>query len=153
MIDPDTASFLEDGVGIHIGTRNDRLEPNGARAIAAKVEPDGRHFVVYLAGVAAERLLPDLEHNGQAAVVFSRPTDERSCQVKGLFVEARREISSHELEHARLQWEAFLRALEHIGIPREPLRRWLVTPEVAVRLKATAIFDQTPGPNAGKAAA
>ena len=88
MIQGELAAFLQEGVGIFIGTRNASLDPNGARAIAARVERDGLHLVVYVADVAAARLLPDLESNGMAAVTFGRPVDERACQVKGTFVAA-----------------------------------------------------------------
>jgi hypothetical protein len=152
MIDADLAAFLQDGVGIHIGTRNDRLEPNGARAISVAVDADGRHFLVYLAKAAAARVLPDLEANGQAAVVFARPVDERACQVKALFV-SRRAARPAERVAAQAQWDAFLRNLAHIGIPPESVRSWLSTAQVAIRLKATAVFEQTPGPDAGKALA
>ncbi|MCI0435569.1 MAG: hypothetical protein L0271_18280, partial [Gemmatimonadetes bacterium] len=64
MIDRELASFLQEGLGIHIGTRNARLDPNGARAAAVKVEADGEHVAVYVAEIAARRVLPDLEANG-----------------------------------------------------------------------------------------
>ena len=41
MIDPQFAAFLQEGLAVHIGTRNQHLEPNGARAIALTVEDDG----------------------------------------------------------------------------------------------------------------
>jgi hypothetical protein len=56
MIGPELAAFLEQGVGIHIGTRDDQLHPNGARAVAAKVDSGGSHLVVYVAEIAAARL-------------------------------------------------------------------------------------------------
>jgi hypothetical protein len=75
MIREDLAAFLQEGVGIYIGTRNAALEPNGARALAALVGPGGTELVVYLADIAATRLLPDLDSNGQAAVTFGRPVN------------------------------------------------------------------------------
>jgi hypothetical protein len=57
MLDPNLAAFLQEGLGIHIGTRNQRLEPNGARALAVVVEDDGAHLVVFVAEVAAARML------------------------------------------------------------------------------------------------
>lgn len=150
MIDQQLAAFLHDGVGIHLGTRDDLLQPNGARAISLQVEPDGRHFHVYISSVAAERVLPDLQANGLAAVVCGRPVDERACQVKGVFVEVR-ETRADERAAALAQWEAYLVSLERIGIPRASTASWITTPDLAIRLKATAVFDQTPGPNAGKA--
>ena len=148
MIDRQLAQFLEDGVGIHIGTRNADLQPNGARAIAVKVEEDGEHVIVFIAKVAARRVLPDLEANGQAALVFGRPTDERACQVKGTFVSVR-PARAPERAPMMAQWEHFLDNLEHIGVPRAGATNWVIWPALAIRLKATAVFEQTPGPQAG----
>jgi hypothetical protein len=152
MIDEQLAAFLEDGVGVHVGTRNAQFEPNGARAIAVSVHPDRAHLTVYLSGVAAERILPDLQSNGLAAVVFARPTDERACQVKGTYVAARA-IDPDERARARAQWSTFLDNLEYIGIPRASADTWLSVADIAVTLKVTAVFEQTPGPDAGKALA
>jgi hypothetical protein len=149
MIDEQLAAFLQDGVGIHIGTRNRQFEPNGARAISVRVEQDGEHLTVYLSRAAAARVLPDLEANGLAAVVFARPTDERACQVKGTFV-ATRSVAGDEHAWAKAQWNAFLDSLEHIGIPKAAATTWISDADVALRLKVTAIFEQTPGPDAGK---
>ena len=87
MIDSELRAFLEGGLGIHIGTRTARLEPNGARVAAVKVENDGLHLVVYVAETAVTRVLADLRATGPAALVFARPIDDRACQVKGIFVE------------------------------------------------------------------
>jgi hypothetical protein len=152
MIDEQLAAFLHDGVGIHVGTRNGHFEPNGARAISARVEDSGTHLVVFLAAVASRRILPDLESNGLAAVVFARPRDERACQVKGTFVAART-ITEAERQAANAQWNAFLDSLDYIGIPRVASATWISAADVAVRLKVTAVFEQTPGPSAGKAIA
>ena len=148
MIDAQLTGFVEDGVGIHIGTRNERLEPNGARAIAAMVEEDGAHLTVYVPKVAAARVLPDLESNGLAAIVFGRPTDERACQIKGTFVGARA-ARANERPRIMAQWEAFLDNLGRVGIPRDGMAAWTTWPVVAIRLRPTAIFNQTPGADAG----
>lgn len=148
MIDGALAAFLQEGVGIHIGTRDAARRPNGARAIAVQVEPDGEHLVVYVARVAAARILPDLESNGQAAVGFGRPVDDRACQVKGVFVSAR-EAREDERPAVLAQWDGFLASLEKIGVPRAATRTWVTWPAVAIRLRCNALFEQTPGPDAG----
>ena len=148
MIDEHLAGFLEEGIGIHIGTRDRDLQPNGARAVAVKVENDRAHVVVYVARVAAERLLGDLESNGQVAVGFGRPVDDRACQVKGIFLEAR-PARDEERPFVAAQWEGFLGQLEQIGIPRAGSARWSTWPATAIRVRVTALFNQTPGPDAG----
>jgi len=148
MIEPGLAAFLEEGLGVYVGTRNAALEPSGARGLAISVEPDGRHAVVYVADAAAKRILPDLEENGQIAVSVGRPRDDRACQVKGMFTGARPAAAS-ERELVIDQWEKFRSALEFIGILRPVSSGWIAWPAVALRFKVTAIFEQTPGPAAG----
>jgi hypothetical protein len=148
MIDRQLAGFLEEGVGIHLGTCNARLEPQGMRALAVTVDPDGSHLTVYLAAVAATRLIPDLEANGRAAVSFGRPVDDRACQVKGEFVSAR-DVDGSERAIVETQWNGFRASLDRIGIPRALTAEWTMWPATAVRLRVTALFEQTPGPGAG----
>jgi hypothetical protein len=148
MIHGELATFVQEGVGIYIGTRNGALEPNGARALASLLEQDGARLVIYLADEAAVRVLPDLESNGQAAVTFGRPIDERAIQVKGTFAGAR---PAREDERPALdaQWDNFSRSLEMIGVPRVARSAWPRWPATAITLVPTAIFEQTPGPSAG----
>ena len=148
MIDVQLAGFLQEGLGIHLGTRDERLQPSGARAVAARVEDDGTHLVIFMSKVAARRLLPHLKSNGQCAVVFGRPIDDRSCQVKGTFLSVR-PARENERDFMMAQWEGFRDQLERIGIPRATSAAWVTWPAVAIRLKARALFDQTPGPQAG----
>ena len=100
------------------------------------------------AKVAAERLLPDLESNGQAAVSFGRPIDERACQVKGVF-EGVRDARDDERPRVAEQWESFQANLELIGISRAAYAPWITWPCVAIRLRVTALFEQTPKPGTG----
>lgn len=148
MIDPALAAFLEEGLGIHLGTRDDRLEPNGVRANAVKVDADGTHVVVYVPEVAAPRVVPDLEANGQLALSLARPTDDRACQVKGVFVGVR-PAADEERGFVEAQWQRFFDNLTHIGITRATTAGWIAWPSVAIRVRVTAVFTQTPGPDAG----
>lgn len=150
MIDKELAAFLEEGIGIQIGTRNAHLEPNGARVVAVRVEEDGTHLLAYVARSAAPQVIPDLKANGQAALVFARPPDERACQVKGIFM-SDRPARAAERPFVAAQWERWLTRLASIGLPRATLERWETWPCVAIRVRVTALFNQTPGPGAGAA--
>ena len=148
MIDAELAGFLQEGIAIQLGTRNGRLEPNGVRVIAAIVERDGRHIRAYVADAAAPQVLPDLESNGQAALVFSRPPDERTCQLKGTFTGARA-ATAEERTLLEAQWSRWLDRLGTIGYARATFEHWPTWPCVAIRVRVEAIFNQTPGPGAG----
>jgi len=148
MIDAQLAGFLEGSVAIHVGTRNERLQPEGARALAARVDRDGHHIEVYLASAAAARVGANLQANGHVAVVFGRPTDDRACQLKGVFT-GMRAARQDERSLVTAQFDAFLANLEQIGIPRSMAAQWSTWPADVIRIKTTAVFEQTPGPQAG----
>ncbi len=148
LIDDALAAFLQHGVAINLGTRNHRYEPTAAYVGAALVDDDRQHLTIYVPTIAAGPVLDDLRANGQAAVVFARPEDDRACQVKGTFVAARPAADAEEAV-VRQQVDGFRRQLEMIGMPGESARPWVVWPAMAVRLRVTAVFDQTPGPKAG----
>jgi hypothetical protein len=149
MLDKSLTEFLEQGLAIHIGTRNAALRPNGCRVTAVRVEDQGRHLVAYLPKAATAAVLEDLHSNGQAAVSFARPTDDRAVQVKGEFISAR-DAESPDEEFVLGQWRSLLGQLDMIGLAAlTSTSTWLMWPCVAVKLRVTAVYSQTPGPEAG----
>ena len=148
MLDESLAAFVQEGIAINIGTRNARLEPNGARVTAVRVDPDRTTIVAYVPKIAAAPLLADLKANGQGALGFARPVDDRACQVKGTFVESWAATAA-ERRFIDAQWQASRAQLEMVGIPPAATATWVTWPCVAIRLRVTATFTQTPGPGAG----
>ena len=148
MLDKNLTEFLEQGLAIHIGTRDARLNPNGGRVTAVRVEDEGRHIVVFIPTGANRAVLDDLQSNGQAALSCTRPADDRAVQVKGEFVSLRDADPADEA-FAIAQWESFLRQLDLIGLPGASTSTWTMWPCVAVKIRVTALFSQTPGPDAG----
>ena len=149
MLDKPLTEFLEQGLAIHIGTRNGALRPNGCRVTAVRVEDQGRNLVAYLPKAATKEVLSDLRDNGQAAVSFARPTDDRAVQVKGEFL-SMRDADPDEEKFVLGQWQSLLTELDLIGLAAlNSTSTWLMWPCVAVKLRVTAVFSQTPGPEAG----
>jgi hypothetical protein len=92
----------------------------------------------------------NLEANGSIAVAFSPPTIARCIQVKGTAV-AIGEPKPGDLERARRHLHAFGAEAERIGIPAElPPRMFRENDLIAVTVWIEQVFDQTPGPSAGK---
>jgi hypothetical protein len=149
MLDQPLTEFLEHGLAIHIGTRNASLRPNGCRVTAVRVEDQGRNLVAYLPKAATPAVLEDLQSNGQAAISFARPTDDRAVQVKGEFI-SMRDAEASEEAFVLGQWQALLKELDMIGLAAlTSTSTWLMWPCVAVKIRVTAVFSQTPGPEAG----
>jgi hypothetical protein len=150
MLDRQLAAFLEEGLAVHLASRNAQLEPNAARVVALRVDDDREHVVAFIPTVSAGTVLDDLRSNGQVAVVCARPPDDKGCQVKGVFVDAR-DATADQRDFVLAQWERLRDALEQVGLPRTPTDTWATWPCVAIRFRVTALFDQTPGPGAGAA--
>jgi len=150
MIDEALAAFIHEGLAVHLGTRDADLHPNGVRLTAVRVEPGGTHVVAFVPEAGAAAALADLQSNGQAAIAIARPIDDRSCQIKGEFVSS---APAPEADRAFIlgQWAGFLNQLEMVGLPSRAATNWSSWPCVAVRIRVTALFDQTPGPKAGSA--
>ena len=149
MLDQSLTEFLECGLAIHLGTRNAAMRPNGCRVTAVRVEEEGRHLVAYVPKAANADVFEDLKGNGQAAVSLTRPTDDRAVQVKGEFVSLR-DADPAEESFVLGQWQSLLKELDLIGLaPLTSTSTWLMWPCVAVTIRVTAVFSQTPGPEAG----
>ena len=148
MLDKSLTEFLELGLAIHIGTRDSRLRPNGCVVTAVRVEEQGRHLVAFIPKSVTPAVFDDLRGNGQAAISFTRPADDKAVQVKGEFISLA-DASAADEQFARDQWGGFLKQLDLIGLPGRATATWTLWPCVAVRIKVTALFSQTPGPDAG----
>lgn len=148
MLDKSLTEFLEQGLAIHLGTRNSRLEPNGCRVTAVRVEDQGRNLVAFIPKAVDGAVFEDLRSNGQAALSFARPTDDRAVQVKGEFIDLW-DANAEEERFAVAQWQELLKQLDLIGLPGAGTYTWSMWPCVAVRIRVTALFSQTPGPEAG----
>lgn len=148
MLDRTLTEFLEQGLAIHIGTRDARLRPNGCVVTAVRVEDEGRQLVAFVPRAVTPAVFDDLRSNGQAAISFTRPSDDKAVQVKGEFV-AVEDVSEADQQFAMSQWEGFLKQLDLIGLPGKATATWTLWPCAAVRIRVTALFSQTPGPEAG----
>lgn len=149
MLDRSLTEFLELGLAIHMGTRNQRMEPNGCRVTALRVEDQGTHLIAYLPTAAPTEVLEDLQSNGQAAISVARPSDDRAVQVKGVFVSIR-DADESEKAFVMAQWQGFVKQLDMIGFNASTnTLSWAVWPCVAVKIRVTNVFSQTPGPDAG----
>ena len=149
LISDTLATFIESGLSINVGSRDKDLEPEGVIAWAARVHEDRAQITVYMHRDAAQAMLRNLRVCPEIAVLFERPTNHRACQVKGTFVSSR---TAKATERALVdnQAELFCKELEGIGIPRTLLGGQEIWPCVAVQMRATKLFEQTPGPGAGE---
>lgn len=148
ILSAESAAFLGSGVSMLVGTRNAANRPTALRASGVRVHEDRAGFDVFLGRGASARVAQDLAEVPRIAVTASRPCDYRTFQIKGA-VRRVREGREDERVVTEEYLARFAALIEEIGMPRivtTHIRAW---PALVVEVEIEAIFDQTPGPNAG----
>lgn len=146
------ADFVQGGVSISVAARTADLSPVMARALGCRVATDRREITIFLSRSIAASVLACLEDNGAIAVVFTLPSTHQTLKLKT--TDARpSEVDPADLGLVQDYRRKFALDLGSMGYTPEfadavvPMMDDLV----AVRFTPTAAFDQTPGPDAGKA--
>ena len=150
MLDPEVVGFIHGGVAVGVATRDDDLRPEFARGWGPEVSADGRSVTLCVAAPEGSRMRANLEQNGAVAVGFSPPTIARAVQLKGVATVVG-EPDAADLERVERHLRSFVAEAERIGAPPELARRMFVGAGlVAVQFSIDEVFDQTPGPTAGR---
>ena len=88
--------------------------------------------------------------NGRIAVTVTRAIDHRSLQMKGGVIEVRPVASDEERVEIARYLDLLAADWGDVGVPRQAtssMDRW---PALTVTLRCEALFEQTPGPDAGQ---
>jgi hypothetical protein len=152
VLDCRQAAFLLGPVSMNAASRDAALTPSVARAFGCRIAADGREVTLFLSAARAAAVLRDLRAGAPLAVVFSRPQTHETRQLKA--VSARIEaIAPGDLELIAAYGEAFVAECVPLGYEEAFIRGFFVGVEadaLAVSFAPAAMFEQTPGPDAGK---
>ena len=149
MIPDSIVHLLQTGVSVMVGTRDASLMPECTRAWGIHVGTARGTVTVFLSEPIAGKTIDNLRENGMIAVTCTRPTDHITCQLKGK-VRSMKSVNSAQQKMSRQWHHEFVAELKAIGVPSALGEAWIVEPTVAVEMAVTDVFDQTPGPGAGK---
>ena len=155
LIGDELKTFLEGPVSVLVGTRDSRLVPEITRAWGPRVSEDGQRVSLCVPHATSRKTLDNLEANGEIAVTFSLPTNYRTIQLKGRRATAA-EPDNTDLAAVERHRDAFAAVNEPLGQPRERVEAfWRAEIETSAALVkilfvTERIFDQTPGPGAGR---
>jgi hypothetical protein len=146
------APLIEGPCTIVAAGANDQGLPSLVRARGCRLDATGARLTVYLPAGPGAALLADLRSNGRIAVVVCEPSTHRTVQVKG------NDTLVHEVlaaDRVRMHdyVEALVKELEPLGTPPHLVRHAMAVgcaDFVAASFTIDAVFDQTPGPNAGQ---
>ncbi|ANL34807.1 hypothetical protein AMC79_CH02751 [Rhizobium phaseoli] len=150
MLGPELAEFIESPVMILFATRDEAGRPMIGRGSGVRVDrQSGRlHFL------ASRCQWPEAVSEAQVgrpiAMTYVRPADYKACQIKGRILTAGPADAA-----ARAQGEAYvaeqLARMLALGVTRMQLSSTLSDRDlVCLTIEPQAIFEQTPGPGAGR---
>lgn len=152
LLDKKQAAFLQGPVAINVASHDPALTPSVARGFGCRVSGNLRQVTVFVSGLRSRVLLRDLGAGAAVAVVFTRPKTHETLQLKGANAEVV-PLSRGDQELMRAYGEAFGAEIRSLGYT-DYFTRAITAPveDEAVGLAFTpdAVFEQTPGPAAGK---
>jgi hypothetical protein len=147
----DAAAFLME-LGGFMATRGADNRPEAVEAVVLELDAEAGIAEIAANVRFARNTLANLEDNGRVAVVISRAwNDHRSVQIKGRCLEVRGPV----IDPMRIgpRTEVLAAVLGSFGLPPEVadnFRKIRYDPHYLVRAEIDEVFDQTPGPGAGR---
>lgn len=152
MLDRDSAAFIRTGVSISLAACDEDRIPTMCRGIGCKVINGGQRVGVFIRRSQSERLLENIRNTGRVACVFSLPSSNRTVQLKG--IDARTlPFDAADLPLIDAHIADFLEEVLPLGMQEAVVRALFACESddlAMVVFSATAVFSQTPGPNAGQ---
>jgi hypothetical protein len=147
------AAFLQGPVSINIGAAGRDGWPCVCRAQGAIVTRDRRALTVLLSAARGREVLDALDAGSGVTAVFSRPTTHATLQLKAPCATRMTPNAAHRACNARYA-AAFGGELDALGYGDELVQGLVAlmaaSDLVALRFIPAIIFDQTPGPAAGR---
>jgi hypothetical protein len=153
-VDDALKTFIESGVSVVVGTRDEALVPEIVRAWGPHVNRDRRTIRMCVPEATSVRTRTNLLGNGQIAAAFSLPSNYETVQLKGRHLRTTKP-SIEDLLRVDRHRESFTGVNESIGVSRARVeafwrRELAVSPLfVTIHFVVHAIFNQTPGLEAG----
>lgn len=151
LLDEARAAFVQRHTSISVAARDAQLRPAVARAYGCRVAADRRQMTVFLCAVHAGAVLQCLRQHGEIAVAVARPHTHETVQLKGPVTNIAA-VSAADREAMLAYRESFVEELASLGYTAEFVRGMFPGGDdcYAVTFAPTALFDQTPGPQAGR---
>lgn len=147
----DITDFIQHGVAAAVSACGADLQPSMARVVGVRVDAHSAVTVLLLRSTS-QALLNDVRPGCKIAAVFCLPENERALQIKGVVsaVEAPRADDWARVLQHRI---AFADQIEPKGYAREFSDYYHAASAddlVAVSFMPQELFEQTPGPQAGR---
>ena len=150
MIPQEIVDFIYSGQAGVVGSRDENMVPMLALCWGTRVRDTDGVIITYVVKEQYEQMLKNFNNNGRVVLTLVETPSYRSYQFKGQFLEARA-MTPDEIDFQRQFREEVVAGFHSGGYPYEIADRYVGLADLAIEFKVENIFDQTPGPGAGKA--
>ena len=139
----------EGGLSMVVATVDERGMPACCRAVGARAEAGGEAVTVWVPVATSRAIVENLATNPRIALVLSEPISHETIQVKGVSRSVRLALAG-DRDVVVEQMEKLSAVLDRLGMPRRVTTRINRWPAFAIELSVEEVYDQTPGPKAGR---
>lgn len=153
LLSDSTVAFIQREVAIDMASCSSDLRPSGCRGFAPRLTPDRARLTLYVRQQEADQLLQDVQIQDVVAVVFCLPETEAAIQIKGRQVRVA-PVTPDEADQVMRYCQTFVDGIVKLGYDRQFGETYMhVDPTrlMAVSFTPEQVFEQTPGPRAGRA--
>ncbi len=150
MIDDKSAALLESEVSLYVATVDLTGAPDAERAFALQVLDGGTRLRVSVAA-DAHTLQANLAATGVIAITGNEIVHNTAVQVKGHVVGPVGPETADDRARRQLHITAFSHVVhQSIGTPYDVIDRRMPREFVVFEVTVEEVYDQTPGPSAGR---
>jgi hypothetical protein len=107
-------------------------------------------IIVFIVAGQGGQTLKNSQQNGRLAATLTRWPDFQSYQLKGQFLQARVMTEEEVAIQRQYRIQPVQVVTTDFGFPEELAERYVYHADLAIEIKIEEIFNQTPGPGAGK---
>jgi hypothetical protein len=144
---PDPAEVAGGGAAIVVATVGEDGRPALTRGWGPRYDSEARSLTLAVTAPSGSRTLAHLESTGSIAVTASQPLSYQTVQMKGTVAHVGAP-SEQDRAEVRAHLDRFVAEVAELGIT-EGAERLFAGDLRTVVVEVNAIYDQTPGRNAG----
>jgi predicted pyridoxine 5'-phosphate oxidase superfamily flavin-nucleotide-binding protein len=141
--------FIHGPQMMFVGSRDEALMPHANRVYGAIVGADRENITFYVLEKEFEKLKRNLESNNYTSLSIADSFSHETYQFKGTYLSSRKSNAQDEAI-LDIYADKLAGVVKALGVPEELLKLFVYKPSVAITFQVKEIFDQTPGPGAGK---
>ena len=147
---PKVVIDLTNGIYLsYAGSRDESMMPMTRPCWGVDLKAEQDIIIVYVVEAQFEPMLKNCQDNGRITINLTDANSHTSYQLKGQFLKVRAMTEAEALlqQQYRVKLVGFIK---EIGYTQEQAERFTYHADLAIEIKLEKIFDQTPGPGAGK---